>query len=406
MSGLEITAAVFIAAQVIFTIQVINNSRYALQKYRRIRSWRAKAAVIVPCRGLDDAFEENIRSLLRQDYEPYTLLFIVEDAADPAYAVLSRLIESGHGASKARDVRILTAGRATGCSQKLHNLLYGCRHIDADTQVLAFADSDACVGSNWLSHLVYPLRDSQKEKNGASTGYRWFVPKTFNWATLTLSAVNAKIAQMLGNTRFNLAWGGSMAVRVDTFRRLNLEKIWSSALSDDLSLSEAVVKAGMKIAFVPACMSASYESVRWKELWEFGRRQFLITRIYRPKMWLFGLFSSVFAVFGLWGGAVAAIWTFRTVHSSWIVASWPVVFAFCQWSHAFLRQMMIGRLLEKDRERLKPAARADLALFWLFAILLLMLVVSSAVGNTLTWRGIRYRLKGPDRVEILSSESP
>lgn len=405
MNGLEIFAAALMAAQAVFTVQVINNVRYALQKYRRSRQVRMRAAVIVPCRGLDDAFEENIRSFFLQDYEPYGLRFVVEDEADPAYAELKRLIEKYQPESRARDVQLLVAGRASGCSQKLHNLLCAVRNIDADTQVLAFADSDACVGPDWLSHLVYPLRDSQAAKNGAATGYRWFVPKSNNWATLTLSAVNAKIAQMLGNTRFNLAWGGSMAIRTDTFRRLNLEQIWSSALSDDLSLSAAVIQAGLKIAFVPACMSASYESVTWKELWEFGRRQFLITRVYRPKMWLFGLFSVVFAVFGLWGGAAAAIWTLRMENPSWIVISWPVMFGGCQWLHAFLRQRMIGKLLEKDRENLKPAARADLAFFWLFSMILLAVVAASAAGNTLTWRGIRYQLKGPSRVEILPSGS-
>jgi len=121
-------------------------------------------------------------------------------------------------------------------------------------------------------------------------------------------------------------------------------------------------------------------------------------------MWLFGFFSSVFAVFGLWGGVAAAVWTLRTGRPSWILLLWPAVFAFCQWLHAFLRQRMIGRLLEKDWDRLKPAARADLALFWLFSIILLGVIAASAVGRTLIWRGIRYRLRGPMRVEILPAD--
>jgi hypothetical protein len=81
--------------------------------------------------------------------------------------------------------------------------------------------------------------------------------------------------------------------------------------------------------------------------------------------------------------------------------AWPLVFAFCQWLRAFLRQRMIGRLLEKDRPLLRAASRADLMLFWFFSILLLGVVASSAVGTTLCWRGIRYRLRGPTQVEVL-----
>lgn len=401
MSGLEVLAVVLMAAQVVFTIQVWSNIRYALQKYKRVRQYSPETALIVPCRGLDDAFEENIRSFLMQDYEPYTVLFVVEDESDAAYGVLRRVIEEYRPQTRARKVCVLAAGKAAGCSQKLHNLVFACRAVDESTDVLAFADSDACIGPQWLRHLVYPLRESQTAKNGAATGYRWFVPKTNNWATLALSGMNAKIAQLLGNTRFNLAWGGSMAIRRELFYQLQLEQIWSSALSDDLSLSAAVSKAGLKIVFVPACMSASYESVSWKELWEFGRRQFLITRVYRPKMWFFGLFSSLFSVLGLWGGAAAAVWTLCGPQPSWILIAWPLVFAFCQWLRAFLRQRMIGRLLEKDRPLLRAASRADLMLFWFFSILLLGVVASSAVGTTLCWRGIRYRLRGPTQVEVL-----
>lgn len=402
MNGLEIVAIILIAAQIIFTIQVINNARYALDKYRRPRQlYRPKTALIVPCKGIDETFEENILSFFAQDYDAYTLFLVVQDQQDPAWPVLSRLIEQQGGQSRARDIRLLVAGRTRQCSQKLHNLLYACRQIDPDTEVLAFADSDACIGPQWLGHLVYSFRQSQREQVGSATGYRWFVPKAPNFATLTLSAVNAKIAQLLGNTRFNLAWGGSMAIRVDTFRRLQLDRIWASALSDDLSLSAAVSKAHLKIRFIPACMVASYESMTWNQFWEFGRRQFVITRIYRPKMWLFGLFSAFFAVFGLWGGIAAAVWTPIGPDPSIALIAWPIVFLLAQWLHAFLRQRTVGILLEKDKARMKPAARADLALFWLFSIILLVILLSSAVGRTIRWRGIRYRLNSPTDIEII-----
>lgn len=401
---LEIIAVILIAAQILFTVQIINNVRYALKKVRKDRTgYRPQCALIVPCKGLDENFEENILSFYRQEYENYTLFFVVEDPEDPAYPVLRRLKDRQAGKSPGPQVRLLVAGKSRQSSQKLHNLLYAVEHIGPDTEILAFADSDACASPQWLSHIVYPLRESHKNKTGASTGYRWFVPKRNNFATLALSAVNAKVAQMLGNTRFNLAWGGSMAIRVDTFRRLGLDRIWAHALSDDLSLSAAVTKARLKIMYVPACMSASYEAVSWSRFWEFARRQFVITRVYRPKMWLFGLFSAVFAVGGLWGGIAAAGWTVSCPEPSMWLLAWPMVFGGCQWLHAFLRQRMIGILLEKEKAALRPAAWADLGLFWFFSIILLGILISSAFGSTIQWRGIRYRLRGPAEIEILSN---
>ena len=99
-----------------------------------------------------------------------------------------------------------------------------------------------------------------------------------------------------------------MAIRVEVFRKLGLDKLWPKSLSDDLSLSTAVKKVGMKVAFVPACLVASYESTTWPELFEFGRRQFLITRVYAPWTWWFGLLSSLYSVLGIWATAGVAIY--------------------------------------------------------------------------------------------------
>jgi ceramide glucosyltransferase len=304
--------------------------------------------------------------------------------------------------SKAQDVQVFVAGRSQTCSQKIHNLLYCYERIGDDIDVLAFADSDICVQSNWLSHIVYPLR---KSKYGAASGYRWFVPKQNNLASLALSAMNAKVAQLLGNTRFNQAWGGSMAIRVDVFRNLGLDKIWPKTLSDDLSLSSAVKRAGLIVAFVPACMVASHEVTTWRELFEFSRRQFVITRVSAPNTWWFGLFSGLYSVLGIWATAGLAIYAGAIQNEHLLLfAAVPVVFFFGQLARAILRQRMAGKLLNQERRKMRAAYAADILGFWLWSLLMLILIISSAFGKTICWRGIRYKLLGP--TEIIVEGSP
>ncbi|MCK5172215.1 MAG: glycosyltransferase family 2 protein, partial [Planctomycetes bacterium] len=257
-------ALVLILTQLVFLFQSCKNYGYALRKSRKKRTgYKPRTWLTVPCKGIDNAFDKNIASLFNLDYDDYYLAFVVEDSSDPAYERLCRLKEDLAAGSKAMDVFILTASIASGCSQKIHNLLYSCRKAPDDIEVFAFADSDACLRADWLSHLVHPLR---KARHGAATGYRWFVPERNNLASLALSAINAKIAQMLGNTSFNQAWGGSMAIRTETFRKIGLDSIWQKAISDDLALSYAVKKAGLKINFTPACLVASYEETTWPKL--------------------------------------------------------------------------------------------------------------------------------------------
>jgi ceramide glucosyltransferase len=264
--------AVVIIIQLFSVLLVLRNGLYSLSKYRKVRSWyRPKTVLIVPCKGIDLDFEKNITSFFEQEFNNYLLWFVVESEDDPAYEKLQHLRESLSQQSQALDVKIWVAGIGKICSQKIHNLLYGCQRMPDDTEVLAFADSDICVRKDWLSHLVYPLR---QEKTGVASGYRWFVPKKNNLPTLALSAGNAKVAQLLGNSIFNQAWGGSMAVRSKVFRELDIPKVWQTALSDDMSLSVAVKKAGLYIAFVPACMAPSFEDTTWPKAFEFVRQQY------------------------------------------------------------------------------------------------------------------------------------
>jgi ceramide glucosyltransferase len=409
-----------ILSQLFFLVQTVKNYRYILAKYKKKRSRHLlRTVLIVPCKGLDHGFQKNITSLFNQDYENYLLWFVVAEKSDPAYDELCKLKNQLNQSSKAHDVQIFIAGKVGdsakqstndrqptlkyACSQKIHNLLYCYKRIGDDVDALAFADSDVCVRSDWLSHLVWRLR---RPKIGATSGYRWFIPGRNNPASLALSVMNAKVAQLLGNTRFNQAWGGSMAIRVDFFREIGLDKIWPKTISDDLSLSHAVKKAGKKIEFVPACLVASYESTTWRKLYEFAHRQFLITRVTAPRTWWFGLISSLYSILGLWAGAAFAIYAaFKpsiTGYKLLIPAAVPVLFFAGQLISAVLRQKMISKVLQKDWANLKLACAADILFFWLWSLLLLFFIISSAFGRTICWRGIRYKLLGPDETIVVS----
>ena len=402
MGFLEYILFAAVVAQVLFTIQVVCNHHYAVKKSDCNRvSFRPRCVLIVPCKGLDEAFDKNIESFFSQAYEAYHLFFVVEDQSDPAYDRLLNLIARYESVSQAKTVEILIAGPTESCSQKLHNLLFAYRNIPTETEAMVFADSDACAGSDWLAQIVYPLR---KDKNGASSGYRCFIPQNNNLASIVLSSLNAKVCQLLGNTPFNLAWGGSMAICVKDFREFGVERLWQKALSDDLSLSRAVRRHHRKMVFVPACMIASFQTTTWKELWEFSRRQFIITRIYSPLMWLFGLFNTVLGVLTLWGSPVIAILAFRVDWPyPWIYSVGAVLFWGLQIYRAILRQKIIATLLPEYKEQMKTARYADLLFFWAFSILFLLIMLSSAVGRTITWRNIRYRLNGPLDIQVIDS---
>jgi hypothetical protein len=173
-------------------------------------------------------------------------------------------------------------------------------------------------------------------------------------------------------------------------------------LSDDLSLSRIVRKAGLAVRFVPPCLVPSFASITWPDLYEFARRQFLITRVYAPGSWWLGFLSSLGSVAGFWGGLVLAAWAAAS-HAEYILlyAAVPVIFGAGLILRATLRQLMATRILGKYLPQLAPAAIADILGCWLWSILLFLFILSSAFGRTIRWRGIRYRLISPTRTQVL-----
>lgn len=383
-----------ILAQILVIVLVIRNYRYVLRKAELNRTaYCPKVALIIPCKGFDTEFEKNISSFYKIDYRNYEIIFVTESAEDEAYNRLLVLKEELKSKTRAFKISVLFAGLSSRGSQKLHNQLFGCAAAEKDAEVFAFADSDACVRHNWLNELVYPLR---KEKHGVSSGYRWYVPLKNNFATIALSIINAKVAQLLGATIFNYAWGGSMAVRVEIFKKLGMEKIWQSSASDDLTISRASKKAGLKVVFAPACFVASYEQIDLPRFFEFARRQFLLTRITAPGTWWFGFITSLYSVFAVWGFAAIAIVLKSRGFENWYIF---LLTAFLSLSGQFftssLRQKMIYQIFSSDWPRLKITAIADILACPIWALIMLYCIVSSSIGRTIKWRGITYKLTGP-----------
>ena len=86
---------------------------------------------------------------------------------------------------------------------------------------------------------------SDESIGAAATGYPWFVAQGRFTAHLR-SVWNASIASALGAQRDkNFCWGGSTAIRRETFERLRVSKCWRGTVSDDFTLTRVLHDAGV-----------------------------------------------------------------------------------------------------------------------------------------------------------------
>jgi cellulose synthase/poly-beta-1,6-N-acetylglucosamine synthase-like glycosyltransferase len=360
------------------------------------------ASVFVPCRGVDQGLRENLAALFTQHYPNYELVFVSDRADDPALAV-ARELSREFACEGAARVRFVAAGRATESGQKVYNLRSAVAVCDPSSAVLVFVDTDARPRSDWLRALVAPLEDVGV---GAATGYRWFLSVRGGPASQLRSVWNASIASALGqDDRRNFCWGGSTAIRRETFERLNMRGRWRGTVSDDYAMTLALQEAELPIRFVPACLTASLEDCTLAELFEFTTRQLKITRVYAPHLWRFVLVSNLLFVAVFFGGlALSAARAALGLTSAWPLALVSAIFLLGVWK-SFFRLRAVALVLEDHHAQLRAGVWAHLLLWPLTAALFLYNALAAALSRRIVWRGIGYELKSPNETAIISADS-
>jgi ceramide glucosyltransferase len=330
------------------------------------------ATVIVPVKGGDPGLRENLDALATQDYPDYELIVVAHCAADIPAGVLP-----------ARVRVVLAHAQEPGTGEKVLNLRTAVRFARKNAVLFAFADSDGRVSPSWLRALAAPLADARV---GASTGYRWYAPEPPDFWSLMRGVWDAVIGGTFGPGSNAFAWGGSMAIRRETFHAIRVPDFWRDTVSDDYALSDAVHRARLRIVFAPGAMAVSTGRTSGREFLQWARRQLIITRVYRPRLWCTALVAHIFYC----GGMAAAI--IASIHGS-RGAEWLL-----------LAQLSPGMLKGANRATLAKAELPEYKAWfdrhaWVHTLwtplatwVWLIVLLASAFGNRIEWRGNRYRL--------------
>lgn len=376
--------------------------------------------IIAPCRGLDDGLEQNLTSLLTQDFPAYEVIFVVDDEADPAAKIISGLLSRGDAEAQREErdqafpsssasprlcgnvsptTTLIIAPKAQGCAQKIANLREAVLHANEKSEAFVFVDSDARPSPDWLRTLVAPLAD---ETIGAATGYRWFISKKPTLAAELRSVWNASIASALGpNSHSNFTWGGSTAIRRDTFERIDMRERWSGTLSDDFAVTRVLNEANLPIVFVPQALTASVENCTWTELIEFTTRQMKITRVYMTKLWVMSMIGSAMFSAVMVAAFLITIVSRDVVAVSVSITTLILVSVFSI-GKSWLRLNAVKLVLPDYKSELKLQFWPHITLWLITPPLFLYNSLAAAFSRRLKWRGITYELKSPTETVIIS----
>ena len=382
---------------------------FSIQFYKIINAYfnkqadkkQFKSSLIVPCKGLDPGFKENIESLFKQNHSDYEIIFVTATSDDPAFPVLSEIISAFPDVT----AKLHTAGTVKNRSQKINNQICGLQHVEKDSQILIFIDSDSRPKKDFLVNLTSPLSDKSV---GITTGFRWYIPIKNTFFSFLRSTWNCGGIVFLSNPKANYAWGGAMAIRKDTFYSCNVLDYWQNALSDDMTISLAVKKNNLNITFVPNCLVVTHEDCTMSEMFEWTNRQTIISKVYHPNLW-----KSIFFVHGT-GNIILGLGTILLILNAISIINSPhILFASILMLSIIPMAMINGLFLLPSIIKMLPEHQKELEqsiiIYCLMAplasILVLLNSVYSLFTNKIKWRGITYKMKSIKKTIVVDEKN-
>jgi ceramide glucosyltransferase len=390
-----IAAAVAIVQSLFLVLQTWEHRRYVRSCMTGWERHQPTGRVLLcaPCKGRDLKLEDNLRAIMEQDYDDYEVAFIVESADDPACPAIRRVM----AAHPWLPARLVVAGRATQCGQKVHNLRAATARLSPRIEFLAFVDSDARPRPEWLRMLISRLH---RPHMGAMTGYRWFVPERDSAANSLVYSMNCNVMSMLGRNSHYLLWGGSWAIRREVFDRIGLRAAWQGTLSDDLVASRLLSEAKMQVRFEPACVVASPIDYSFPEAISFLRRQYVISRFYSRNWWAFAALAAAFNNFIWLGNLGAAAWGLLS-GANWLWVPLAVIGLLYMLTvyRGKMRQDLADLYFPHLHKALRTAKRFDIWFQPIIGLIHGFIVWSAGFGRHVSWRGIRYRLSTDGKID-------
>jgi ceramide glucosyltransferase len=197
--------------------------------------------LLKPLCGAEESLYENLRSFFLQEYGEYQIVFGVRDAADPAIAVVERLVQEFPRVP----TKLVINAQQHGSNRKVSNLINMLPYARHD--VLAIVDSDAHVDETYLAKITAAL--GQEGVGLVTCTYR-SIPADGLWSRLGAMYINdwyipsVLLAWLFGHRGF--ASGQTLCLQRRTLEAIGGLLPIANHLADDYELGERVRKTGLR----------------------------------------------------------------------------------------------------------------------------------------------------------------
>ncbi len=358
----------------------------AARKYARELRTRRKpdepaampVSILKPLRGFDPGMYQAFRSHCAQRYAGrYEILFGVSDPSDPAVEAVHRLQSEFPGI----DIRLIECPLSLGPNGKVSTLAQMAPHARYD--FLLVNDSDILVPQEYLQHgmneflapetgMVTALYRGQTVPDARGRLTLWSRCESLTLSTDFIPGV-VLARRIEGQVEFAL--GATLAIRREVLDKIGGFTPLAGYLADDYELGLRTVAAGYKVALTRDVVTTAVPPYRWRGFVSHQLRWLRTVRDARPA----GYFGVCFT-FGI-------MWALFTVIAS-AAAPWSLALFSLTLVARYGLALSVGVGLAGDTQVLRDA--------WLIPLRDLIssgLWLASFAGDTVEWRGLKFRLR-------------
>src|SRR5438128_6717010 len=405
--------------------------------------------LLKPLKGVDAETWHCLESWFNQDYAgPVQILFGVASPDDPACEIARQLIAARPG----REAQLVICSESLGLNAKVSTLIQLFRHIvqepppgpsqeesalsesgeklpslggvgrglaaselPADQtgsnrdRVIIISDADVYVPPDLLANVVAPLCD---ERVGlVSCFYRLAYPATLSMQFEAI-AINAdfwsQVLQAQSLKPLDFALGAVMATTRRRLESIGGFEALVDFLADDYQFGNLIARQGGRIVLSPAVVGCRESPKDWLEVWRHQLRWARTIRVCQPLPYFFSILSNATLWPLLW---LIASFPSASQTSYTTTISGPTTLVVVQvhllpkalW---FVLAIWLARILTAMYEESKlTRSHSHWAFFWLVPIkdlLAAVLWALSFLGNSVEWRGRRYRVGRGGKLEKAS----
>lgn len=328
-------------------------------------------SILKPLAGLDEGLEDNLRSFFEQDYPNFELLFAVRRESDPATVLVRRLMR--------RYPRVAAKLLITGDSPYPHAKVFSleCMLAQAGKELIAMSDSDIRVGRDFCTVLASEFEDPSL---GLMTcPYRAVAGRSL-WSRLEAVGMNTEFhagvltAALVEGVKF--AVGPTIVARRSVLAALGgIKRVKDYLSSEDFMLGRLAAELGVGVGFSAYIVEHRIGSEPMAKNFSHRLRWARTSRRSRPLGYLGQLFTHSLPVTLLLCSVSPRFWACLTVTLMLrVAAAWAV-------SRRVLGARIPWLLL--------PLQDIAAFAFW----------IAGFFGNSIYWRGRRYRLNRDGTVQ-------